>query len=449
MTNKSTTYVGAKPVRTGDDSYRQLAEVYNHLTSLALQGADVATVTEILAEHLGQAVAVLDVSLDPLVVFAPTGVPVLPDGWPAGDPRLVKALAALGERRRATRLPAAGPSMPAVVVGPIMVASEIAAYVVTFQSSKLARTTDFDLLVTEHAATVFAVVMSRDRALADVAGQVREDLIDALLVGRIRTPQDRERWARHLGYRQERAHLCIVVGLDGIEFATDDRQESGQPASTMRRSIYQATMRIVAGRAPSAIVAVRRQEVVVIAERDAQGPSLVGARKLAELLAHHFSGRFHGLIVTVGVGGVCSHVDEVSESYEQARRAITAAKSLGQIGRAVAFEDLGLFRLLLQVPQLGELSRFARDVFGGLVEYEDQRHVGLLATLSAYLHHNGSCQLAGEELHTHRNTIRYRLGRIEKLSGLHLDQYQDRLMAQVAITILEGLEPTLVSGNTQ
>src|SRR5437660_12555467 len=54
--------------REGEDAYRQLAEVYNHLTALALQGADVATVTGILAERMSQAVAVLEASLEPLTM---------------------------------------------------------------------------------------------------------------------------------------------------------------------------------------------------------------------------------------------------------------------------------------------------------------------------------------------------------------------------------------------
>jgi DNA-binding PucR family transcriptional regulator len=172
----------------------------------------------------------------------------------------------------------------------------------------------------------------------------------------------------------------------------------------------------------------------------------LGARKLAELLASNFTGRYRGLTITVGVGSVCSHVDEVSESDEQALRAVRAARSLGRAGQAVAFEDLGLFRLLLQVPQLAELRVFAQEVFGDLLDYEARRRLGLLRTLSAYLRHNGSLQRAGDELHLHPNTVGYRLRRIEELSGLRLDRYQDRLMAQVALTIMEGLGSSMVPG---
>lgn len=431
---------------TGYDTFRELAEVYNHLTSLALQGADVAAVTKVLAERLGHSVALLQPSLEPLAVSTPAGGIGMPDGWPTHDPRLANTLAVLGDARRAARLPASGPKLPALVVGPIMVAGETAAYVVTLQSSKSTRNPDFDLLVTEHAATVCAAIMSRNQALADVAGQVREELIDALLIGRVRTPEDRQKWARHVGYRPDRSYRCLVIGREGPEFAVDGSGSDEQSASTVKRSILHAVTRLALTRAPSAIVAARRQEIIVLAQEDAQGPALVGARRLADLLAENLAERFRVLEITIGIGGVCTGVDEVSESYEQACRAILAATSLGQSGRAVAFEDLGLFQLLLQVPQLGGLSTFARGVFGDLIKCEEQSRIGLLKTLSAYFRHNGSCQLAGDELHMHRNTVRYRLSRIEDLSGLHLDLYRDRLLAEVALTIIEGLEPSLVSG---
>ena len=444
MSDASIVLVRSGQTHGSDDAYRQLAEVYNHLTSLALLGADVAKVTEILAQRIGQGVAVLEASLDPIAMSVPPGVPAIPEGWPVSDPRLARMLGALGERRRAVRLPAAGPNLPALVAGPITVAGEIVAYVVTFESSEPARHADFDLLVTEHAATVIAVVMSHDRALADVAGQVREDLIDALLVGRVRTADDRQRWAQHIGYHQDIPHRCVVIAIDSMDFVDEDAGAASNTASGLRRSVYRTAVRSVAARAPSAIVTARREEVVVLAPLDPRGPAGLGARKLADALAGQLSIQHPRLAITVGVGGVCSHVDQVSHSYEQALRAINAARSLGRSGRAVAFEDLGLFRLLLQVPQIEDLREFAREVFGDLLEYEKKHKVGMLRTLSAYLRHNGSFHSAGEELHVHKNTVRYRLTRIEEISGLHLDRYQDRLMAEVALTILEGLEPSLV-----
>ena len=82
--------------------------------------------------------------------------------------------------------------------------------------------------------------------------------------------------------------------------------------------------------------------------------------------------------------------------------------------------------------------RIAREVLGALREPEAQR-TGLLRTLAVYLRENGSLQRAARELHVHPNTVTYRLNRVQDITGLDLDRYQDRLMAQVALEIVQAL----------
>jgi DNA-binding PucR family transcriptional regulator len=121
-------------------------------------------------------------------------------------------------------------------------------------------------------------------------------------------------------------------------------------------------------------------------------------------------------------------------------------------GGVVAFEDLGIQRLLLQVPDLGELQAFAADVLGGLLETDPASSPGpdaragaagarrdLLGTLVAWFDANGSPQRTARKLHVHPNTVAYRIRRIEEVTGLRLDHARDRLMAQVALEITRSL----------
>jgi DNA-binding PucR family transcriptional regulator len=66
-----------------------------------------------------------------------------------------------------------------------------------------------------------------------------------------------------------------------------------------------------------------------------------------------------------------------------------------------------------------------------------------LTTLSSYFRENNSLQRVAKELHVHPNTVSYRVRRVEELTGLDFHNYRDRLMAQVALEILD------VAGETQ
>jgi DNA-binding PucR family transcriptional regulator len=105
----------------------------------------------------------------------------------------------------------------------------------------------------------------------------------------------------------------------------------------------------------------------------------------------------------------------------------------------VAFGDLGIHRLLLQVPDLAELRRFADEVLGGLKGGDSEQAPVYLATLACYFRENASPQRASRLLHVHPNTVTYRIRRVEEITGLDLGSYRDRLVAQVALEILDAV----------
>jgi DNA-binding PucR family transcriptional regulator len=143
--------------------------------------------------------------------------------------------------------------------------------------------------------------------------------------------------------------------------------------------------------------------------------------------------------VTVGIGGACHGPEQIRRSYAQARRTVETVRRMGRAGRVVAFGDLGVHRLLLQVPDLAELRGFADDVLGKLAADGSGQPQVYLATLACYFRENSSLQRASRVLHVHPNTVSYRIHRVEEITGLDLGNYRERLMAQVALEILDAV----------
>jgi hypothetical protein len=411
---------------------RELVTIYHHLTGLALQSADLQTVAGLLAERIDSLVGVVSPTLDVLAAAGPERTPA---EAAAGLQQLVSArrlgrvLSSLAKTRRALRLP--GPDgSPSLVAAPVLVGDDILAYLLTVEGPRREAGEDVSLLVTEHGATICGVVMSRERVVAAAAGRVRDGLVEGLLLGQARDPEELQGWARHLGYDGSHAHRVISIALE-------DGADNGHA-----RRLCDSLAHFVARRAPDAIVSVREREMVVVArERELAGDARrPGPVPLATACLAHVERLFPGAALTIGVGGTCRDPSEVAGAYAQARRTVGTLRRLGRHGQVVAFEDLGIHRLLLQVPDLDELRSFAREVLGALTAHEARHRSGLARTLAVYLRENGSLQRAARELHVHPNTVTYRLNRVEGITGLDLDRYQDRLMAQVALEILEALE---------
>jgi sugar diacid utilization regulator len=442
--------VGLDGVSRENRVLRELVSIYHHLTGLALQSADVQTVIELLADRMTCRVAVVSPTLEVLAAAAPETKPqdatdqvrasLTPNRW-------ARVLRAVAQTRRALRLPALG-GAPASVVSPVLVGDDIVAYLVTADDPRDHSGDDTSLLVTEHAATICGIILGRERVVAAAAGRVRDDLLEGLLLGRASDADEARRWAQHLGCDPSRPHRVVLASLEVPVGAGRASRSSLDEApdvevAARRRRIFDSLERFVGGRAPAAIVGTQPTEVVVLAPElssPSGHPVAPTPLQLAGDALAHGKRTFPQTVITIGVGGRFREPGEIPRAYAQALRTIEVGRRLGRQGQVVAFEDLGIHRLLLQVPDLGELRSFADEVIGRLSSYEDKHGAGYLRTFAVYLRENGSLQRAARQLHVHPNTVTYRLSRVEQITGLDLGRYQDRLMAQVALEILDALE---------
>jgi sugar diacid utilization regulator len=438
---RQTVVLDHRAVQVENALLRELVTVYQQLTGLTLQDADVSTVARLLAQRTSNTVAVVSRGLDVLAAASAD-----PGADTAGyvhaylaSPRLGSVLRNAAQTRRSLRLPDVGdiagaglggvPGAPAaggVVVAPILVGDDVPAYLVTFGTDR--RGDDMSLLVTEHAATICGVILGRERVVAAAARQVRDDLVEGLLIGAGRDNREVARWARHLGYDASRDYRILAVA-----FEAGPARPPG-PAAAARNRLAAAIDHFFTARVPGAITSIRDDEVVLVVP-DPEGDS----RRLSAGCLARMREAFPEAVVTIGIGGPCRDPADIARSYGQARRTIDAVLRLGRPGQAVAFEDLGIHRLLLQVPDLAELRSFAAEVLGKLGGQDRQRGSELLTTLACYFRENSSPQRTARSLHVHPNTVAYRIRRIQEITGMQLDNYRDRLMAQVALEIIDAL----------
>ncbi|MCD2193909.1 helix-turn-helix domain-containing protein [Actinomycetospora endophytica] len=444
---------GRGPGGAGAEALRGLVVLHRRLSTLATaHDSGPAAVVALLAEELGAVAGVIGTGPEHAVLAA--CAPGVDEARAAAvlraevtGSRARRVLAAAERGGRALRVPGNGTWVRVVV--PVVVGGDTAAFLIAeedpAQRDRPAALEGDDvlLLAAEHAATIVGVLLGRERVLAAAAGHVRDDLLSGLLLGRARSAEEAAQWAEHVGFDAGVAHRVLVVVPRGepTDPATAHPEPTDPEATTARPLLLAEVRDRLARLVPGVLALVRDSEVVALVPVAAD-PVAVGtaaARAFVRGLEPSAAdaGRWP---VTVALGREVDDVPGLPRSYDQARRTLDAARRLGWEGRLLRFDDLGVHRLLLQVPDPEDARAFAREVLGRLATDSSERTVELVRTLARYFREDGSPQRTAKVLSVHPNTVGYRLRRAEELSGLALDHYQDRLAAQVALEILGWME---------
>ncbi len=125
-------------------------------------------------------------------------------------------------------------------------------------------------------------------------------------------------------------------------------------------------------------------------------------------------------------------------SFHEARCALEAVRlrngSAGAGGEAIAtYEDLGAFQLLLSLQDEEALSSYCRSVLGPIEQGEGDYGDELVRSLDVFIENNGHWEKAAAALYCHRHTLRYRIRRIEQLTGRSFSSARDRIEFWLAL----------------
>jgi purine catabolism regulator len=125
---------------------------------------------------------------------------------------------------------------------------------------------------------------------------------------------------------------------------------------------------------------------------------------------------------------------EVRQSFNEARCALEAVQfANGSAPDVASYRDLGAFQLLLSLQDDEALRLYCESVLAPLRDSGDEYGGELLRSVEAFIECNGQWERAARELYCHRHTLRYRIRRVEELTGRDLSNARDRIEFWLAL----------------
>ena len=201
------------------------------------------------------------------------------------------------------------------------------------------------------------------------------------------------------------------------------------------QNLLEATKEVESGADSDFITAVDEKSIVYVTPvngNEGQSQFIQHAKEIKEGLNEY------GIKdAKIAIGNVAETIKDVSRSYKEAQIALEVSKIFYEDASVIAYNQLGIGRLIYQLP-LPLCKMFIREVFG---DYSpDSIDEETLATIDKFFENNLNVSETSRQLFIHRNTLVYRLDKIQKNTNLDLRNFEDAIAFKIALMVVKYMK---------
>ncbi len=406
-----------------------LSNVHSKLTGAVLQGAEIGALVTLLSELAGKPVVLYDEGFHVLAWSAPPAMKMTQP--PVLDPR-VRTVPDV--RRALTGLTAHAPSaiMPATLkiglgrrnlVCRLIIEGAPSGYLSIVEVGH--KLSDLDAKLAERGVAVLSLQLLSERRQVEAEGQARSDYLSELLRGS-REEAQLVRRGLQFGVDLNQGNVLVRISF------TNSQDQLGASAS---RLLLMRQFAAVLGGGEHLALSLPGAVVILVRLRE-HGPASDpgGVRTLVEQVVTRVAPDLH--VRSAVISAVCHKAADFQTSHVELREVNELARAFGWTKGVVTVEELGLLRVVISSGRVKEAVRFAQELVRPLREH-DTKDGQLLNTWRTFITAEGKVQPTSRLLGVHENTVRYRLGKIKKITHQDPLSLDSMLAARMAFQVLD------------
>ena len=261
-----------------------------------------------------------------------------------------------------------------------------------------------------------------------------QDIIENILYGDCSNPEILSTRAALYDYDLSKPHRVLFVRYSRILSSNRPDINTEQKALEDKQKIQHIVQEAFRRSSKKVLFTNRSDRIVLLVPSDGSMQESQRVESIAQSILQTTAEQMKNIQMHIGWGNPFENLQDGKKSMEQAELALKVGITSGK-RKFFGYEALGFYKVLFNVSNRKELETFRSEVLGPLNGY-DQRHKGeLLPTLTAYLEDTENLALVAERLHIHRNTLRYRMQKVEELTGRNLNDTQDRMHLYFATVV--------------
>jgi len=222
--------------------------------------------------------------------------------------------------------------------------------------------------------------------------------------------------AIYYGYDPKKTYCSLVINIDNYNYFTEDDIISGKKNILQsNQNIEQIILDVMIKWNKKIIYLNQGDSIIIIFPIGEKHNEKHIPKDIAGDLLKNIQCRTQDLNVSIGIGSYLKELKDLKKSVYNAQNAVKLLKMGKEKNKIISYSDIGIYRLLFQVDKHEEMKEFYQETLGNLIDYDLENSNNLLDTLKVYIEQSGNLPKTAELLFIHKNTLIYRIHRIEEI----------------------------------
>ncbi len=290
----------------------------------------------------------------------------------------------------------------------------------------------FDEVLLDQAALVLAVGLNSEDRLTEMIERLSSDFLDRLAGGMLKDDEAYMRAGR-IGLDLRCGWTLALAVPDSVPASNDKIQNLWLKMHIARDFLWRELENL---RQECWLGVLGDCSMTVLIKQPAGESVVKMPKELPHTIRQVLRRYAGGMTFSIGIGEmVCEEPAHYAEAFREARQTVEIGRKLNGYGQVTYCRDLGANLLLYETGHSAASKNFGNRLINRLVEHDKKHGSQLVETLEAFLEAGGNIAAAARVMHTHVNTVRYRLARVEELTGRSLKSNRNRFEFQLILQI--------------
>lgn len=239
--------------------------------------------------------------------------------------------------------------------------------------------------------------------------------------------------AIYYGYDPKKSYCSFVIYIDNYScFLEDDITSGKKNILQFNQYIEQIILDVMTKWNKKVIYLNQSDSIIIIVPINEKNNN---SKVIAEDLMKNIRFKIQNLNINIGIGSYLRDLKDLKKSIYNAKKALKLLKIFKEENGISNYSDIGIYRLLFEMNKSEEMRDLYYETLGNLIDYDLKNSNNLLNTLEVYIDQSGNLVKSAEILFIHKNTLIYRIRRIEEILGCSLKNTNDLLNFSVALKI--------------